>query len=677
MPLPLKALAEAPKARAAMSLGKLTIAIISSAAALVSVLGTARSYGLLGNPGTTRLTVHDFGAAWVGVAPTADTVTAIGDTIHLAATVTDKTGSVLVGPLLVWSSDDPTVASVGADGTVIARGTGTTSIVVSVGDKVARSRVTVLQVVAAVRVNGDSVVSLDDGEEAPITARGIDARGHPVGPRPTSWKSGNSEIITVDSTGLAVAKFPGATTISATVDGISSSTPVNVLAVPASLDLVAGASQRAPAAATLPQRIAVQVMSRRGRPVSGVAVRFRAEDPSGILEPAVAITEADGRARTAWTLGAMPGRQRLYASVDRVDSALVVVAEAEPIAANTRAAQIGAAPSAVAATTLPDEVGLRLTDSTGRALGDVPVSWVALDGGSIGDADVRTDSLGEARARWTLGNTSGSQRVRVRIGSGRVLAPVTLKAIATAGPLAQASIASGDNQKAAVNAELKKPIVIRAVDKLGNPVPDARLTLQPQQGTVGDSVAVTDSTGTATVRWTLARSVGAHRLTARVEGLERALHATATALPAAAANLALTSDAVRGSPGKKLAAPVIATVTDSYGNPVADAIVSFTAKSGSVTPARIATDAKGRAKTQWTLGRSGGEQAVVAVVKGHDVRGTLTVQVSGTTAATPVKKLAAPKPAAKTPAKGTTSTTVQKTKSTTKRPTKSTTKPPR
>ena len=668
MPLPLKALAEAPKAKAAMSVGKMTIAIISSAAALVSVLGTARSYGLLGNPGATRLTVHDFGAAWVGVAPTADTVTAIGDTIHLAATVTDKTGSVLVGPLLVWSSDDPKVASVGEDGTVIARGRGTTSIVVSVGDKVARSRVTVQQVVAAVRVNGDSVVALDDGEQVAIVARGIDARGHPVGPRPTAWKSGNSEILTVDSTGLAIAKFPGATTISATIDGISSSTPARVLAVPASLDLVSGADQRAPAATTLPQRVAVQVMSRRGRPVSGVAVRFRAEDASSILEPAVAITEADGRARTAWTLGAMPGRQRLYASVDRVDSALVVVAEAEPIAANTRAAQIGDVPSAVAATTLPDEVGLRLTDSTGRALGDVPVSWVALDGGSIRDADARTDSLGEARARWTLGNSSGSQRLRVQIGSGRALPPVTLKAIATAGPLAQATIASGDNQKAAVNAELKKPVVIRALDKLGNPVAGARVTLQPQQGTVGDTVAVTDSMGTATIRWTLARSVGAHKLTARVEGLERALHASATAVPAAAANLALTSESMSGAAGKKLAAPVVATVTDSYGNPVVDAIVSFTAKSGSVAPARIATDAKGRAKTQWTLGKSGGEQAVVAVVKGHDVRGTLTVQVSGATAATPVKSLTAPKPAAKAPAKSTKTTSAKTTKRTTKRP---------
>ena len=124
-------------------------------------------------------------------------------------------------------------------------------------------------------------------------------------------------------------------------------------------------------------------------------------------DPSVGSTDADGRVRAGWTLGAMPGRQRLYVSVDHVDSALVVVAEAEPVAGNTKAAQIGDAPTAVAGGALPDQIGLRLTDSTGRALSDIPLAWVALDGGSVNSAASRTVSLGEARARWTLGTTAG------------------------------------------------------------------------------------------------------------------------------------------------------------------------------------------------------------------------------------------------------------------------------
>ena len=119
---------------------------------------------------------------------------------------------------------------------------------------------------------------------------------------------------------------------------------------------------------------------------------------------------------------------------------------------------------------------------------------------------------------------------------------------------------------------------------------------------------------------------------------------SATAVPASAANLALATEAMSGTAGKSLGSPVIATVTDSYGNPVPDAPVVFTPKSGSTSLVRIVTDSHGHAQTRWTLGRTAGEQALVAVVKGHDVRGTLTVQATA-----PAERQAKPK----TPSKST------------------------
>ena len=631
---------------ATKSAARIVVAAVSSAAALVSVLSFARSYGMIGNS-ASHLTVGDLGAAWVGVSPTTDTVTAVGDTIHLAATVTDKSGSVLVGAGLVWSSDNPRVASVESDGTVIARGSGTTTIVVTVGEHVARSRVTVKQVVAAVRLNGDSTISIADGEQAPLSARGLDARGHLVAQRPVIFQSANPDVIAIDSLGIATAKNPGSTTVGATVDGVTAYVPARVIAVPSALELVAGGEQRATAGSAVPQHIVVRVVSKRARPVANASVRFRAEDGAGMPDPSVGTTDTDGRVRAGWTLGAMPGRQRLYVSVDHVDSALVVVAEAEPVAANTKAAQIGDAPTAVAGTALPQQIGLRLTDSTGRALSDIPLAWVALDGGSISAAASRTDSLGEARARWTLGTNAGKQRIRVQIGSGRTVPPVVLAAIATAGPATAATIASGEDQKATVNALLKKPVTIHVADKLGNPVPGVRVALTTETGTLADTAVVTDSSGNVQARWTLARTAGAQRLTMRVEGIERRIEVAATAVPASAANLALASEVMSGSTGKSLGAPVVATVTDSYGNPVADAPVVFSAKSGSTSPVRIVTDSHGRAQTRWTLGRVAGEQALVAVVKGHDVRGTLTVQA----VAPEVKKTVKKTPARTTPSK--------------------------
>lgn len=632
---------------ATKSAARIVVAAVSSAAALVSVLSFARSYGMIGSS-PSHLTVGDLGAAWVGVSPTADTVTAVGDTVHLAATVTDKSGSVLVGAAIVWSSDNPRVASVETDGTVIARGPGTTTIVVTVGERVARSRVTVKQVTSAVRLNGDSTISISDGEQAPLSARGLDARGHVVGPRAVVWQSANPDVLSIDSLGIATAKNPGATTVGATIEGVTAYVPARVIAVPSALELVAGGEQRANAGASVPQPIVVRVLSKRARPVANASVRFRAEDGAGMPDPSVGSTDNEGRVRATWTLGAMPGRQHLFVSVDHVDSALVVVAEAEPVASNTRAAQIGDAPNAVAGSALPDQIGVRLTDSTGRALSDIPLAWVALDGGSISAAASRTDSLGEARAHWTLGTAAGRQRIRVQIGSGRTVPPVTLTAVATSGPAAKATIASGDDQRATVNAKLAKPVTIHVADKLGNAVPGVPVLLATETGTLADTAATTDSSGNVRAHWTLARTAGPQRLVIRVEGIEHKLDVNATAVPASAANLALVSEAMSGTAGKSLGAPVVATVTDSYGNPVADATVVFSAKSGSTSPVRIVTDSHGRAQTRWSLGRTAGEQALVAVVKGHDVRGTLTVQATAPESkASKTKSKTATKPAAK------------------------------
>ena len=602
------------------SAGRVAAVAISSGAALVSILGALRSYGVFG--GQTAMTVGEVGVAWVGVAPTADTMTAIGDTIHLAATVTDNSGTVLVGSSLVWSSDNPDVASVGADGTVIARGPGTTTVVAAVGTKVARARVSVQQVAAAVKVNGDSAITIGDGDQLPLVARAVDARGYPMASHAATWQSGNRELLVVDSSGVATAKAPGRTTVSATIAGMSGSVPVTIVAVPASIDLVAGGDQRALAGEALPQRLVVRVLSKRGRPVPNAAVRFRAEDGAGTTDSGAVTSDSLGRARAQWTLGTLPGRQRLFVSVDHVDSALIVSAEAEPVA-------------------------IRLTDSTGRPIAGVLLSWVALDGGSVANGAARTDSLGEARAKWTLGSAAGTQRLRVQIGSGRSVPPLTATATASAGAASAASVATGDAQKGAVNAELPKAIVLRVVDKLGNPVAGTRVALSTATGTLADSVVDTDSLGRVQVRWTLARRPGPQKLVAKVDGIAKPLTVAATAVAASPANITI-SGATSGAPGKPLAKPVVAIVTDDYDNPVADVPVVFSAQQGSVAPARAVTDAKGLVQTKWTLGGASGEQELRAVVKGHDIRGTLTVRADpkavAKTAASTAKSVETSKP---------------------------------
>src|SRR6476469_3009071 len=125
--------------------------IASTVAAVASIVGFLMSWGMIGNS-ESRQTVGSIGARWVGLRPAADTASAIGDTIHLAATVTDKAGTVLVGTRPVWTSANPDVATVEPDGSVIAHSPGTTTISAVVGSLSAHSRIVVRQVPNAVHI---------------------------------------------------------------------------------------------------------------------------------------------------------------------------------------------------------------------------------------------------------------------------------------------------------------------------------------------------------------------------------------------------------------------------------------------------------------------------------------------------------------------------------------------
>src|SRR5439155_2841730 len=106
--------------------------------------------------------------------------------------------------------------------------------------------------------------------------------------------------------------------------------------------------------------VVVRATNRRGAPASGKRVTFRLADGEGAEDPASAVTGTDGRARATWKLGADPGRQTLFASVENVDSALAIVAEADPVASNTRVTPLAERLSGPAGDRLPDSVAIRV-----------------------------------------------------------------------------------------------------------------------------------------------------------------------------------------------------------------------------------------------------------------------------------------------------------------------------
>lgn len=642
-------LAVAKKAQWFKHAGKLVTVAASSGAALVSIFTALYSYGVIGSS-ESHQSIGNMGAAWVGLRPGIDTAYAIGDTVHYAATVTDKNGSILVGARPVWTTGDSSIATVLPDGSVIARGPGKTMVSVVVGKLVTHSRIVVRQRVANVevgRASGDSLIVLPEGAELQLRARATDARGYAIAGMTASWHIDDGSIAALDSTGLLTGRMAGRTAIAAKIEGVSGRSSVSVVTPATAIDLVAGVSQRALAGKALPQPIVVRATNRRGGPASGKRVNFRLTDGQGLVDPATATTDADGRARTSWTLGSYPGRQTLFATVENVDSALAILAEADPVPSNTRVVSLTEKTlTAPAGSALPDTVAVRVTDSTGRVLGDVPVRWTVVDGGSVEAISARTDSLGVAGARWTLAKKTGTQRLRAQVGGGSVLGipPVTVNATALAGAASAIIVVSGDAQRAPAGAQLPRWIVVRVVDENGSGVAGATLSLSPSAGTLSDSALVTDSVGTARTRWTMGHSAGDHTLAVHHDGLKKLLKVTARATPAAPANLAF--DDVPGAKRTREAASVkklFALVTDVYGNPVPDARVNFSVKSGTVTPSRAVSDAKGRAALTWKLGSKPGEQKLSGVVRGSDVTGEYVTQVGGSRE--PAAKTAVVKPA--------------------------------
>src|SRR5262245_8772388 len=529
---------------------KVAAGTLSAGAATISILTFARASGILEDAKPPKPSHAN--VVWVGIMPQADTARSIGDTIQLTATLKDDHGS-LVSGTPSWSVDDPTVASVDSAGTVVALKEGITTVVAAAGERVARARVAVRPVVAAVQIQFDSSFRVPEGEHRPASALTLDARGHALAGWPVQWSSSDSNIATIDSAGAITGVTPGRTMLEARVQGNTARIEVAVTPVAASVAVVAGKGQRAQAGHALPQPVMVQVLSRGGRPMDGVPVRFAAE-PASTEE--TALTDATGRARSTWTLADRPGRQRLTVVVTGLDSVVSVIAGAHPVPANTRLVLSSPVGGAAAGDSLASPVVVSVTDSTGAPLVDIPVDWLALDGGKATAMAERTDSLGHARATWKLGSKAGSQRLHVQVGDSREIPALTIKSKAEAGNPYALTLVAGGGQSSGASSALKTAIAVRVSDRFGNRISGAPVVLRAEAGSVGDSTVTTDSAGVVYGRWTLGNTAGTQRLTVHASPIEKDLVVTAKALPRSPASLGFSSAPAQGSVGKSLPQPL-------------------------------------------------------------------------------------------------------------------------
>jgi len=181
------------------------------------------------------------------------------------------------------------------------------------------------------------------------------------------------------------------------------------------------------------------------------------------------------------------------------------------------------------------------------------------------------------------------------------------------------AVAEGSGQTGVVGRALAAPIVVRALDRYGNPVAGAALVRATGAGAALDGVTSTDSTGRARFRWTLGSEAGTQRLVIRLRGDSASAVAVAKAGPGEPASLTLVG------PGHWTGGAMAVTLAlaDGYGNPVPGRAVTLRTASGAVKPAKVATDAEGRAQARWTP-RVKVRGGLTATVTGSRVTATLS-----------------------------------------------------
>jgi uncharacterized protein YjdB len=204
-----------------------------TAAGLITAVGagsttvTATSEG---KTGTVSVTVAAPAVGSVSVSPGSATVS-VAATTQLTATVRDVSGAAMEGVSVSWASDKPLTAAVSQSGVVTGLLPGTATITATAGERSGTATITVqLAPVASVTVS-PSTLSLRDRDNqrtGTLTATVKDLLGNVLTGRVVTWASSNTQVATVDQSGLVTAQNKGDATISAASEGKIGTAAVNV-----------------------------------------------------------------------------------------------------------------------------------------------------------------------------------------------------------------------------------------------------------------------------------------------------------------------------------------------------------------------------------------------------------------------------------------------------------------
>ncbi len=163
------------------------------------------------------------------------------------------------------------------------------------------------------------------------------------------------------------------------------------------------------------------------------------------------------------------------------------------------------------ATRLRGSLVIRVTDAMGRAVPDVPVDFhVSTGGGWLTTGSTIANGEGFAFTGWVLGTEAGvGHAVTASVDLDDIEA-VLFTATATAGPGLELIPVSGNRQTGTAGLPLNSRLILRVVDRFGNPVESQIVKFLAEAGAdlTDPRYTTTNSDGLSRSVWTLSVDEG-------------------------------------------------------------------------------------------------------------------------------------------------------------------------
>ena len=430
-----------PNASVVWTVQNAGVASVSSSGVVtaIAVGSTQVAANALGKSGIATITVTQTPVASVVVLP-ARVDAGVGTKTKLTATALDASQNTLANRAMIWTTSNASVATVDGTGMVTTVGVGSATITATAEGKSGASQVSVSAgAVASVDVSPDPV-PLNFGDTQQLTVTAKDANGTLITGRSVGWATANSQVATVSGSGVVTATGPGSTSITATVDGVSGSTRVdvtlipvaNVLVTPNPLNLAVGDNGQLTAVLT----------DASGGTLTGRVINWSSSD----------ITIAT--VSNGLVTGVKKGKATITAESGGVKGSALVNVGPAPV----KSVSVNPGSKTLVAGT-STQLTATVTDVTDATISDPTVTWNTSDAriaGVSGSGTVTTSRTGTATITATSDGISGTASITVT--------PAAVASVVVAPKLA--TLAKGQTVQ----------LTATVADKYGNVIPNAPVT---------------------------------------------------------------------------------------------------------------------------------------------------------------------------------------------------------